>query len=67
MRLAQLTGYNTSGKGFWHHVLPEGNVCTTMGRRVLVTAPGVEDYWLDEYGNVELARVFRAVSEDNGN
>jgi hypothetical protein len=65
MRLAQLTGYNESGKGFWHHVLPEGNVCTTMGKRVLVTAPGREDYWIHEDGSVEMARVFKAVHEDN--
>lgn len=66
MRLAQLTGYNASGKGFWHHVLPEGNVCTTMGKRVLVTAPGREDYWVHEDGTVEMARVFEAVSQDDG-
>ncbi len=65
MRLAQLTGYNESGKGFWHHVLPEGNVCTTMGKRVLVTAPGREDYWIHEDGSVEMARVFKAVHQDN--
>lgn len=65
MRLAQLTGYNASGKGFWHHVLPEGNVCTTMGKRVLVTSPGREDYWIHEDGSVEMARVFKAVHEDN--
>ncbi len=65
MRLAQLTGYNASGKGFWHHVLPEGNVCTTMGKRVLVTSPGREDYWIHEDGSVEMARVFKAVHQDN--
>lgn len=66
MRLFQITGLNLSGIGLWHHVLPEGNVCTTMGKRVLVTAPGRDDYWIHEDGTVEMARVFASVSQDDG-
>lgn len=66
MRLAQLTGYNESGKGFWHHILPQGNVCTTMGHRVLVTAPGIDDYWLDEFGVAELVKAYPKLHSDDG-
>lgn len=65
MRLAQITGTNPSGVGFWTHVLPNGNVCTTMGKRMLVTAPGVDDYWLDEFGVVELAKAYPKLHQDN--
>ena len=66
MRLFQISGLNPSGKGLWHHVLPEGNVCTTMGHRVLVTAPGVDDYWIHESGDVELAKPYPKLHSDDG-
>lgn len=66
MRISQITGVNPSGKGLWHHVLPQSNVCTTMGHRMLVTAPGVDDYWIDEHGVVELAKVYPKLHSDDG-
>jgi hypothetical protein len=65
MRLAQITGFNPSGKGFWHHVLPDSNVCIMVNKRMLVTAPGVDDYWIHEDGSVEIGRAFKAVHQDN--
>lgn len=66
MRLAQITGFNLSGKGFWHHVLPDKNVCAMAGHRMLVTAPGHDDYWIHEDGTVEMAKVYPALHSDDG-
>jgi hypothetical protein len=66
MRLAQITGFNLSGKGFWHHVLPDKNVCVMVGKRMLVTAPGRDDYFIHEDGTVEMAKVYQALHSDDG-
>lgn len=65
MRLASITGYNPSGKGFWHHVLPEGNECSSLASAMLVTAPGKDSYWLHEDGSTELFKVYPALHQDN--
>jgi hypothetical protein len=66
MRLASITWYNPSGKGFWHHVLPESNNCYMVHKRLLVVAPGSDAYWLDEHGYTELSKFAPAeLHQDN--
>jgi hypothetical protein len=66
MRLASITGYNPSGKGFWHHVVPDKAVCIVANKRMLVSAPGRDDYWLCEDGTVEMAKAYPALHSDDG-
>lgn len=66
MRLTQIQGLTENGRGYWQHVLPEGSTCGIVGGRLLVNAPGLDPYWVDEFGGLSQFKPYPSLHSDDG-
>lgn len=65
MRLAQLTGFNGSGKGFWNHVVPSGSSVRLECDRAIVVGPTHDPYVVLEDGTIEQFKPYPISQDDD--
>lgn len=65
MKLAQLSGWNTSGVGFWHHVIPSGSHVKADSDRAIVVGPTHDPYVILEDGTIEQFKHYPISRDDD--
>lgn len=65
MKLSQLSGWNTSGVGFWHHVVQTGSSVRIESNRAIIVGPTHDPYVVLEDGTIEQFKPYPISRDDD--